>query len=79
MEPITVEKEVWMIVDEDGDFVASHSQDALAELWESEIGELDFGKAHRIVKIVVRVPLPCPVVATVTVPDLPNTATATVS
>lgn len=74
-----IECQIWVTVDEIGDYVASHNQGALNELWESDIGDVDCGKARRLVQITVQIPLPRPAVATVVVPDLPNDAIATVS
>ncbi len=72
------EAEVWVLVDENGDIVASHDGDQLSEIYDNEIGQ-DSDVARRIVKIKIRVPKPRAVEATVTVPPEPEGVAAEVA
>ncbi len=69
-----VECTMWVLVDEDGDFVVAKGADDLKELYEEnycELGDLQ----TRLVKIVVKVPRPRPVEVEVAVADLPQDVT----
>jgi hypothetical protein len=61
--------EVWVMVDANGDYVASHSKDALGELYEADIGYLSECEGIRRVKVVLAVPLPEVVELTGTAPE----------
>ncbi len=73
-----------VLVDADGNAVAvgwaegAPSGTSVKELWESDIGEFE-SVTTRHVQLTVRVPVPRPATVAVTVPDLPNNATATVA
>jgi hypothetical protein len=58
MEPVQVD--VWVVVDEDGNYVAHTDRDALEERYEDEVGRTS-GGATRVLKLSVKVPLPKPV------------------
>lgn len=60
-----VEVEVWVLVDEDGDYAANVDRDEL---------EVPTGLATRFVKITVHVPKPRPVELVATVADEPSAA-----
>ncbi len=59
--------EVWVMVDEDGNFVAECKRETLKERYESDVGELDGMLATRTVCITVNVPKPKPVELVATV------------
>jgi hypothetical protein len=63
--------EVWMLIDESGDYVASVDPAELGDRWEEEIGERDSSVQTRVVKVTVNVPKPKPVELVATVADLP--------
>lgn len=67
----TIQVEVWVLVDENGDYIASHDVDQLGEIYESQISA-DCGTAKRKVKVLLTVPLPEPVTLTGTVPAEPT-------
>jgi hypothetical protein len=48
--------DVWCLVDADGNVVASHDEELLAELYEEHVGT-DAGTARRRVKLTVSVPV----------------------
>jgi hypothetical protein len=56
MEGYTV-VEIWVIVDEDGNYVAHTDKDALEERYEEEVGRSS-GAATRVVRLTVNVPTP---------------------
>jgi phosphoenolpyruvate carboxylase len=60
------ECEVWVLVDESGDYVCAKQSDDLSQLYEDEMGEVELGR--RYVKLTVRVPLPTPIEITADVP-----------
>jgi hypothetical protein len=64
----TTQVEVWVLVDENGDAVASCDQDCLSDLYEEKIGT-DHATGRRVVKVVLTVPLPRPVELSGTVPE----------
>ena len=66
-----VECEVWLMVDENGDYKIALEAD------DTEL-QADPGLATRVVKVVVKVPVPRAVEVAVTVPDLPDDAAVTV-
>jgi hypothetical protein len=51
------EIEVWVLVDEDGDFVVAKDAADLAERYDDEIGS-DSAAARRVVKVTLKVDLP---------------------
>ena len=53
----TCEVEVWVLVDADGNYVASASEDALADLYDADVGA-DASTGRRVVKVTLTVPLP---------------------
>ena len=60
--------EVWVLVDEDGNSVASHDREKLKELYEDEVGELG-GQCTRIIRATINVPTPRHVDLIGVVPD----------
>ena len=54
----TIKCEVWLLVDEDGDYVSSTDPDLLAEQYEESVGEIDKAQGLRRIKLTVEVPLP---------------------
>lgn len=72
MEPAQLE--VWVLVDENGDYVASSSEISLAEIYDDQIGGgNDLGR--RLIKIKLTVPLPSPITLTGVVPAESTKAT----
>lgn len=55
-----VDIEVWVLVDEGGDYQVGATADDVAERYQSEVGA-DDATAKRLVKVVLKVPLPKPV------------------
>ncbi len=74
---MTTTIEVWVLVDENGDHVASHDVDLLDELYADTIGDGE-SLGMRYVKCTLTVPLPTTIELTGEVKDEPNTATMTV-
>lgn len=68
------ELEVWVLVDENGDYVASHDADALADLYEEAIGG-NAGVARRLVKVALKVPEFRPIEVSGTVPEVATEGT----
>lgn len=64
-----VEIEVWILVDANGDAVASEDADHVRERYGEVIGELAEADGFRLVKVKVSVPLPVMIEATATVAD----------
>lgn len=52
------EAEVWVMVDESGDYVIAKSREELKEKWEEEMGDFDGTVATRQIRAVIKVPLP---------------------
>ena len=50
--------EIWVLVDANGDYVATDDPDALVEQYEERVGELAQADGFRKVKVTVSVPLP---------------------
>lgn len=50
--------EVWILVNQDGEYVATHDADTLSEKYEESIGETVDADGLRKVKVVVKIPLP---------------------
>lgn len=69
METTTVE--VWVLVDEDGNYVASHDVDRLCEEYDDVIGGDRDSTSFRRIKVTLTVPLPKPVELTGVVPAEP--------
>lgn len=65
-----VEVDVWVLVDEEGQSWAGLDPAGFDDAPGAEV-------ATRLVKLTVKVPLPRPAVAVVTVPDLPDDAAVT--
>jgi hypothetical protein len=65
----TCEVEVYVLVDGDGNYVASEDADALADRYDEVAGN-DAATARRRVKVVLTVPLPVEAVLRGTVPEL---------
>lgn len=61
--------EVFLLIDEDGDYATGHDRDSAVEAYENNIGSLDGSLTHRIVQINVTASLPVPAVVAITVPD----------
>jgi hypothetical protein len=53
-----IDVEVWVLVNECGDYVASDDADALNERFEECVGEIANQEGLRRVKLTVKVPLP---------------------
>lgn len=68
--------ELWVLVDEDGNHVAHHDVDQLADLYDEAIGG-DAGKARRVVKVTLSVPMPEVTELTGVVPELAPVEAAT--
>jgi hypothetical protein len=62
--------EVWVMVDADGNAVASHDADLLGELYDDHVGN-DAGTARRVVKVELTVAVE-PIVLRGTVPAEPE-------
>lgn len=56
--------EVWVMVDNDGNHVASHQEDQLLDLYEEHVQGLSDAEGTRRVKVLVKVPLPTTLDAT---------------
>lgn len=54
----TCDVEVWVMVNDQGEYVAHEDNDQLAEAYGERIGELNEAGGIRRVKVKVRVPLP---------------------
>lgn len=61
--------EVWVLVDDNGDCVASHDEEQLVELYESCVQSVSHANGLRRVKVILTVPLPEIVRGTGTVPQ----------
>jgi hypothetical protein len=59
--------EVWVIVDENGDYSTGHDQESAGTAYDDNIGSAS-GTARRAIKVMLSVPLPVPVELTGTVP-----------
>lgn len=57
--------EVWLMVDDDGDYVVAVDESTLGERWADEIGGFC---GARVVKIALKVEVPTPTVVSATVP-----------
>lgn len=67
--PQTVTLDVWVVVDEQGDYAVGTTDEHAAERYREEIGEPDAGTlGFRRVKVAVSVPLPEAVELAVSVP-----------
>jgi len=67
MKTKTMKLEVYALVDECGDYVASHDEQQLKDLYEEGVQTVDGTFGIRIVKLVVTVPLPTPIEIAATV------------
>lgn len=65
---MTTQIEVWVLIDESGDYVAWHDADTIHEQYDAEVGGDRDTLSMRRVKVTLTVPLPKPVelVGTVT-------------
>lgn len=71
-EPKTVDIEVWVLVDENGDYVAIDDDvDALEQRYDDAIGGVS-NLARRIIQITLKVPIPVPIKLWGTVPPEPS-------
>ena len=70
--------EVWVVVDENGDYSAGASEEQASENYESEIGGGDTYSKRRI-KIKLSVPKPRPLELSATVPDESHEGTLVVA
>jgi hypothetical protein len=75
MDQKTCRCEVFVIVDEDGDYSVGADQDSASEHYVDNYG----GDVRRVVRIVLEVPLPTIIELTGTVPPEGTSATLTVS
>lgn len=62
------EIEVWVIVDEDGEYAVATEQDAAEEAYDESVGGSD---CRRAIKITLKVPLPKPIELRGEVPEEP--------
>jgi hypothetical protein len=69
----------WVLVDEHGNWVVDGDPDNVGTRWEEEVGERNSSDATRLVKVVLQVPKPRPVVVAATVAELPDDATVAVA
>ena len=67
----TTAVEVWILVDENGDYVCCVNRDELKNKHDEDVGGLDDGLATRIVKVSLAVPTPKPVELSATVAEEP--------
>lgn len=74
----TVECKVWLMLDEDGDWVVAKHADLLKDMYEEEYCELDGTVQTRLMCVTVKAPPPKPLMVEVNVPDMPNDATVAV-
>jgi phosphoenolpyruvate carboxylase len=51
------EVEVFVMVDENGDYVATHIAERLTDLYEEDVND-DHGLGRRVIRITIKVPLP---------------------
>lgn len=65
----TCEVEVYVLIDSDGNYVASEDADALADRYDEVAGN-DSATARRRIKVVLTVPLPVEAVLRGTVPEM---------
>lgn len=77
--PQTIDVEVFVLVDEQGDYIASHDSAQLKEVYEQQVRELDGTMGTRIVRLVLTVPIPTEIVIKATVPCTEQPATVSVS
>lgn len=63
-----IEVELFLLVDSNGDRVCGLTADAAREMYESDIGNLNECEGFRLVKLLVKVPLPEVVALTGTAP-----------
>lgn len=70
----TMEIEVLVKVDADGQYEIGVDADDLAKRWEETVGELAADVPTRVVRVTVRVPLPKAVEVRVEIPDEPQDA-----
>jgi hypothetical protein len=67
------EFDVYLMIDENGDYVVCADESDLAEKYDDEIGG-GADLARRIVKVMLTIPVPKTLVLTATLPDVPNDA-----
>lgn len=65
----TAKCELYVLVDEAGDYVASHDQEQLKELYEASIQDIDGTFGIRVVKVELTVPLPTTTTVKATLPE----------
>ncbi len=61
------EVEVWVLIDSNGDYVASDDADLLNERYEERVQEVSAAEGTRRIKITLKVPLPAVIELTGTV------------
>ena len=66
--------EVFLVIDQAGDYAVGNSPEAAREKYAEDIGELSEAEGFRMVKLAVRVPLPELVELAVEVPAVGNAA-----
>ena len=54
----TQDCEMWLCVDANGDYATGVDSDTAVQAYENDIGELNATEGFRLVKVVVKVPLP---------------------
>lgn len=62
-----LEVEVWVLVNEDGEYEVACDQDTLAERWAE--GDYQQGTGQRVAQIKLRVPKPSPIVINGVLPE----------
>lgn len=60
--------EVWLIVDEDGDYACGRDRDSAEEQYRDEIGT-EPGSCLRVIRLMVDVPVPKPTEVSCTLPE----------
>jgi hypothetical protein len=59
--------EVYVVIDENGDVIATHDADKIGDLWEECVGPPDASACRRIVKVTLTIPTPKPIEMAATV------------
>lgn len=66
--PQTMQVEVWILVDESGDYALAKDEDSLSESYENDIQPVADAGATRRIKVLLTVPMPEAVTLTGVVP-----------
>ncbi len=65
----TTDCEIWLAINAEGEYAANEDREACEE---------DFSGAYRLIKLVLKVPIPGPLVLTAVLPDQTGSVTLTV-